>query len=608
MEPSSTGAESVQKNDRNGQVGPPFTKESKQSRFTINLPRGTERHDPAYKSNDGHSCSVNQFSKAKATEPALSLGSKLNSNGRCNTSQAEILAQGRLKHGQTAPSQLLIRTNPTTLNTRKSPAKQSMPVTGYTDRQHQRKNNHLTAIKPNKINTNEVLSSQIQFLKLSLQEELPALQMKQSEIEEKGAFSLRLTQICENTIKKSNGLLSPVDLVCFGSLSSGLANADSDMDIAIVPRIAPSVSQITLTKHGLPRVLEDALLSEGVGARLLTKTRVPILKLCESPTPELLAALKKARREWEDLSEEDANIASTLNSGQSVTVAKAIGSTKSIFSNDDFPSLSRASESMKSRSKTEEQKESCKNKDVSTAEKALVTTEGKQNKRKGSLREERTRNRLRPREKRLNSLDFPRSGVGTQCDINFSNPLALQNSVLLRCYSLCDSRVKPMVQYIKGWAKRRKINSSYSGTLSSYGYVLMVLHFLINISNPPVLPNLQLTEMGVNESIIVERYKISFWRDERQIHTMAAQGRLTNNCEPLEFLLRNFFQYYAATGPEVIKYGFSWFHDVISLRTRGGLMPKKQKGWVGAKTSTTKDHVRTQLSKIVKDRCIPKTY
>lgn len=37
----------------------------------------------------------------------------------------------------------------------------------------------------------------------------------------------------------------------------------------------------------------------------------------------------------------------------------------------------------------------------------------------------------------------------------------------------------------------RKINSPYQGTLSSYGYVLLVIFFLVHVKNPAVLPNLQ---------------------------------------------------------------------------------------------------------------------
>ena len=41
-------------------------------------------------------------------------------------------------------------------------------------------------------------------------------------------------------------------------------------------------------------------------------------------------------------------------------------------------------------------------------------------------------------------------------------------------------------------SKHRKINSPYKGTLSSYGYVLLVIYFLVHVKSPPVLPNLQL--------------------------------------------------------------------------------------------------------------------
>ena len=45
-------------------------------------------------------------------------------------------------------------------------------------------------------------------------------------------------------------------------------------------------------------------------------------------------------------------------------------------------------------------------------------------------------------------------------------------------------------RFVKFWAKRRKINEPYLGTLSSYAYVLLCIYYLQ--SRPvPVLPNLQ---------------------------------------------------------------------------------------------------------------------
>ncbi len=68
--------------------------------------------------------------------------------------------------------------------------------------------------------------------------------------------------------------------------------------------------------------------------------------------------------------------------------------------------------------------------------------------------------------------------------------LAVENSKLLRDYTLIDSRFRDLCYIVKHWAKMRKVNDPYRGTLSSYAYVLMVLHYLQTIS-PPVLPCLQ---------------------------------------------------------------------------------------------------------------------
>jgi len=128
------------------------------------------------------------------------------------------------------------------------------------------------------------------------------------------------------------------------------------------------------------------------------------------------------------------------------------------------------------------------------------------------------------------SLD-PSPGLpsGIACDIGFENKLALENTRLLMCYAMIDpTRIRILVLFRKSrgsflqtsthlpshspfsqgveqtqvstqldssslelTSQSRKINSPYHGTLSSYGYVLLVLYFLIHVKNPPVLPNLQ---------------------------------------------------------------------------------------------------------------------
>lgn len=201
----------------------------------------------------------------------------------------------------------------------------------------------------------------------------------------------------------------------------------------------------------------------------------------------------------------------------------------------------------------------------------------------------------RPRDRYQDTLEFPSGGVGVQCDINFSAHLALQNTSLLRCYSLTDCRVRPIVLFIKRWAKVRGINSGYRGTLGSYGYVLMVLHYLVNVASPFVCPNLQhLAPSSTGYSsppsspstLRCQGYDVEFWNNENEIMHLARNHQLTRNTESIGQLLRGFFEYFAQSGPLSRGFGkgFDWGRDVLSLRTHGGLLTKQEKGWTGAKT------------------------
>lgn len=199
-----------------------------------------------------------------------------------------------------------------------------------------------------------------------------------------------------------------------------------------------------------------------------------------------------------------------------------------------------------------------------------------------------------PRDPYKDPLEFPKTGAGVQCDVNFSAHLALHNTALLRCYSYTDTRVTPLVLFVKHWAKVRGINDPYRGTLSSYGYVLMVLHYLVNVVQPFVCPNLQLLAPPNDpntppEHAICKGYNVRFWRNEDAIKLLASEDQLTQNRDSLGYLLRGFFEYYSYNGtmsayPGVR--GFDWGRDAISLRTPRGIISKLEKGWTGAKTVT----------------------
>jgi terminal uridylyltransferase len=70
------------------------------------------------------------------------------------------------------------------------------------------------------------------------------------------------------------------------------------------------------------------------------------------------------------------------------------------------------------------------------------------------------------------------NAVMIECDISMQNPLAVINTALLRNYSALKPEVRILVAMIKRWAKSRDINNPSNHTLSSYGYIIMLLHFL----------------------------------------------------------------------------------------------------------------------------------
>jgi terminal uridylyltransferase len=203
----------------------------------------------------------------------------------------------------------------------------------------------------------------------------------------------------------------------------------------------------------------------------------------------------------------------------------------------------------------------------------------------------------KPRDRYHDHLEFPKTDIGIQCDINFSANLALHNTLLLRCYSHSDPRVKQLILFVKHWAKLRGVNTPYRGSLSSYGYVLMVLHYLVNVAQPFVCPNLQLLHRDpppylppaeIEARTTCQGRDVRFWRNEVEIGDLASRGLLNHNKDSLGSLIRGFFEYYAQGGQmsTVLNRGFDWGREVLSLRTPGGILSKQEKGWTGARTVT----------------------
>lgn len=83
--------------------------------------------------------------------------------------------------------------------------------------------------------------------------------------------------------------------------------------------------------------------------------------------------------------------------------------------------------------------------------------------------------------------------TGYSCDINTNNVLGIENSEMIKEYCSLDTRIRPLIFAVKYFVKQKNINHPRGGTLSSYAYVLMILHFLMNAPGTPVIPSLQET-------------------------------------------------------------------------------------------------------------------
>lgn len=406
-------------------------------------------------------------------------------------------------------------------------------------------------------------------------------QLKHDEQVAKENFRKRLELFCQKTLAQQYPELdaSAVRLKCYGSLNNGFGLAGCDMDLLLALPDGFTPQATALSAHNVKAVekvstdtvtgtqdisasedvsepaqqesfaigwlLEGALLDQSLGARLLTKTRVPILKICESPGEDLLKKLRWYRSDQ-------------MNS-RTPSIAPSV-------SESTFPPTF----------------------DLGALTEALSTLEDQESAAGISLPDAQDQGK-----KTATDLEFG-NDCGIKCDVNFTNDMAMFNTRLLREYCMLDPRVAQVGVFVKIWAKTRDINTPYYGTLSSYGFVLMVLHFLINIVEPPVIPNLQhlaREEDGWNQRESVDlldgKYDVRFLTDHATI-TQYRNARSPNK-DSIGNLIRGFFWYYSTPN------GFNWKNDVISIRTKGGIVKKYSKGWTEAKWSDQADKKNVRL-------------
>lgn len=210
-----------------------------------------------------------------------------------------------------------------------------------------------------------------------------------------------------------------------------------------------------------------------------------------------------------------------------------------------------------------------------------------------------------------------------ECDLSMHNTLAVLNTSLLRSYAEITPVTRVLASIVKRWAKARDINNPARHTLSSYGYIIMLLHFLTyhkrsgdglvlpidntdpsetrnrnNRHHTPILPNLQWMDpmwpnfpvgtpyreseiippvmrkhpLEENKTVNVHFYKAQTPNDKTKLQTLFPGQDLS-----LGLLLASFFRYYA--------YDFNYKRYVVSLHSTAnrGMVEREVKaeldGW-----------------------------
>jgi len=201
------------------------------------------------------------------------------------------------------------------------------------------------------------------------------------------------------------------------------------------------------------------------------------------------------------------------------------------------------------------------------------------------------------------------SSQGVSVDISFNNLLPLYNSQLLLAYSKLDARVTSLGRLVKHWARARCVNDVLEGTISSYTYVLLLIHYLQRVG---LVPNLQdkealpTEEWGAcgHEELVDGVHDVWFWDPQRLDNNHPALEKWLDNAPDhatVEGLLIGFFRYLA--------YELPVYGEVVSIclpPDREGRMPKAEFFRLSViSTSNTTDAIDIQDGVGVIDTDVP---
>ncbi|CAH8465737.1 unnamed protein product [Heterobilharzia americana] len=142
-----------------------------------------------------------------------------------------------------------------------------------------------------------------------------------------------------------------------------------------------------------------------------------------------------------------------------------------------------------------------------------------------------------------------------EADISFSNYLALSNTRMLAFYAELQPKLRTLGVALKTVTKITKIGKASAGGISSYACIIMLIHYLQQINQLPVLQ--ELYEESTKPVILVNGWNVWYQNDLSVINRLWKP----NNPEPLVGdLWLGFFRYYL----------FEFDHDsyVVTIRQK----------------------------------------
>eukprot|EP01006_Ploeotia_vitrea_P027648 TRINITY_DN60427_c0_g1_i1.p1 TRINITY_DN60427_c0_g1~~TRINITY_DN60427_c0_g1_i1.p1 ORF type:complete len:493 (-),score=30.76 TRINITY_DN60427_c0_g1_i1:152-1600(-) len=142
---------------------------------------------------------------------------------------------------------------------------------------------------------------------------------------------------------------------------------------------------------------------------------------------------------------------------------------------------------------------------------------------------------------------------GTFGDIEFDITMSgfgVRNSALLYQYAYACEYLRPLVVFLKNWAKTRGLHGAKFGYMSSYSYTLLAISFLLASETTPYVPITSLGPPGMGPAVAPD---VHFGEKQKQM---------------LGQLVHQFFHYY-----------LNYFeHETMAacLRTSSGIMWRRQ--------------------------------